>query len=642
MIFDRARARSGALGALRLWICGAGAALAVALAGCSTSTNISNGTPVVTVTSQAAGDFSTYIVGVTLYSLTRSDGYVSYPAGYTAEEFADLTKQVDLTELLNAVGVPTGTYKSAVIGIDYSLAIVYVKGQSTVATVENTSQANPGIVYVTVNLDPSHQLVVNHNQSTPLALDFDLAASNSISGNTVTVRPFVEAVTPSNDTEQVRARGLFVAANTGASNFIEDLRPFEDNIYSTVGALTVNTTPSTFFNINGKIYTGSAGLSAVAGLPSNEPMVEYGTLDGTPAGSNSTITPSFTATQVYAGIVVSNGSYEHVRGIVSAISGGSLTVQGAQYLYYAGYCVSNLCYTYYPTATVTVGSSTQVMKDGTVPASGTNFSTQSISIGSQIDALGLGSTNSSGALTLDATAGLVRLQSTPIWGTLNAGTASSGTLSLLSMGTVDFPAGSFNFAGTGTSSANDATAAAYAVDTTALGGSGTAGDLSATTAGTLLRIDGFPTSFGAAPPDFEAAAVTLGSSQPADLIVEWPNTGATAPFSSQDSTSLALNLSGNDLAEVVVGPQCAESGATGCAAPTALTGTPTINISTATQFAIGNATNGISVFSTSSAFVTQLSSTFNGTTAAHRVVAIGTYDSATNTFTANRVDVALE
>jgi hypothetical protein len=45
MIFDRARAKPGALGAMRLWIFGFGAALAAALAGCSTSTNVNNGTP---------------------------------------------------------------------------------------------------------------------------------------------------------------------------------------------------------------------------------------------------------------------------------------------------------------------------------------------------------------------------------------------------------------------------------------------------------------------------------------------------------------------------------------------------------------------------------------------------------------------
>jgi hypothetical protein len=627
MILDRARARPGAPGALRLWIYGFAAVLAAALAGCSTNTNVSNGTPVVTVTTQAATGFSSYVVGITLYSLTRTDGYVAYPAGYTAEEFADLTQRVDLTELLNAVGIPTGTYTSVVIGIDYSIPIVYLNGSSTAATVENTSGANPGIVYVTVKLDPSHPLVLNLNQSTPFALDFDLAASNTVdsSTNIVTVRPFVEATTTPADTEQVRARGLFVVANTGASNFIEDIRPFEDNVYATVGALTVNTTASTYFNVDGKVYTGAAGLAAVSGLASNTPMEAYGALDGTPPGSSSTITPSFTATQVYAGTVVSNGEYEHVRGIVSAISGDTLSVLGATYLYYEGYCESNLCYTYYPTATVNLSSSTLVTEDGTAPPSGTNFSSQSISVGSQIDAVGLGSTSSSNALTLDATSGLVRLQSTPVWGTLDSGTAGSATLNLLSMGTVDFGVSNFNFAGTGTTSANDATASSYVVDT------GTV-DESATTAGTLLRADGFPTAFGSAPPDFDATAVTAGSSEPADLIVEWSGgSGTTSPFTSYDGTSLVLNLANASVASIVIGPQT-----------TPLSGTPAITISGGVQFAIGDATNGITMFSTPSGFASDLTSTLNGSTSVYRVVAVGSYDSASNTFTASRVDVALE
>ena len=635
MILDRARAKSGALGAMRLWIFGFGAALAAALAGCSTSTHISNGTPVVTVNAQATGDFSTYVVGITVYSLKRSDGYVAYPAGYTAEEFADLTQRVDLSELLNAVGIPTGTYKSVVIGIDYSYPIVYLQGASKAATVQNTSKANPGIVYVTVTLDPSHPLVVSFNQSTPLALDFNVAASNTVdtATNTVTVKPFVEAVSPSNDTQQVRARGLVVATNAGQSSFVQNVRPFEDNVYSTVGALQVNTTATTYYNVDGKAYTGSAGLTAMAALPSNTPIVAQGTLDGTPAGSSSSITPSLTATQVYAGTVVANGQFEHVRGIVSAVSGNTLTVLGATYLYYQGYCsTGNLCYTYYPTATVDLGSSTVVTEDGVIPASGTSFSNQSISVGSQIDAVGLGSTNSSNALTLNATSGLVRLQSTPIWGTLDSGTSSSATLNLYALGTTGFAAGSFNFAGT------NSTAASYVVNTSALG---TAGDESATPAGTVLRVDGIPASFGAAPPDFNATAVTPGTSAPADLIVEWSGSGTKSPFTSQDSTSLVLNLAGSDLAEVVTGPQ-SDCASTATAACTPLTGTPAITISGANQFAIGNATNGVSVFGTSSAFATDLSSALNGSTAVYRIVAVGSYDSASNTFTATRLDVALE
>ena len=633
MILDRARAKPGALGALRLWICGFGAALAAALAGCSTSTHVSNGTPVVTVTSQAAGAFSTYVIGITVYSLKRTDGYVTYPAGYTAEEFADLTQRVDLSELLNAVGIPTGTYTSIVIGIDYSYPLVYLNGGSTAAIVENTSGNNPGIVYVTVKLDPAHPLVVGLNQSTPLALDFDVAAGNTINpaANTVIVKPFVEAVSPSNDTQQIRARGLIVVANSGGSNFVMDLRPFEDNVYSTVGALQANTTASTYYNVDGKVYTGTAGLTALAGLPSNTPVVAYGSLAGSPPGSWSSITPQFTAAQVYAGTVVANGEFEHVRGVVSAVNGNDLTVLGATYLYYQGYCsTGNLCFTYYPTATVKLGTATVVTEDGESPPSG-SFADQSISVGSQIDAVGLGSTSSSNALTLDATSGLVRLQSTPIWGTLDSGTSSSATLNLLAMGTTGFAAGSFTFAGTG------ATAASYSVNTT-----GTSGDESATPAGTLLRIDGFPAGFGTAPPDFNATAVTAGSAVSANLIVEWKtSTGTGTPFISQDSTSLVLNLANTGLAEVVVGPQkdC-PGGATPACTP--LTGAPAIGISGATQFAIGNATNGVSVFSSPSDFATALNSTLNGSTGVFRVVASGSYDAATNTFTATRVDVALE
>jgi len=619
MILDRARARTGAFGAMRLWIYGLVAALA-ALAGCSTSTHVSNGTPVVTVNAQAAQGFSTYTVGISLYSLTRSDGYIAYPAGYTAEEFADLTQRVDLTELLNAVGIPTGTYTSLVVGVDYSIPLVYLNGSSTAATVENSAgTADPGIIYVTVKFDPSHPLVVGFNSSTPLALDFNLAASNEVtaSTNTVVVRPFVEATSPSSDTEPVRARGLIVVANPGQNSFIEDLRPFEDNVYSTVGALTVNTTASTYYNIDGTILTGSAGLAQLNKLASNTPIEAYGSL-----GSMSTITPGFTATQVYAGTVVSNGEYEHVRGVVSAINGDTLTVLGATYLYYEGYCESNLCFTYYPTATITLGSSTVITEDNVnVPAS--SLSAKSISVGSQIDAVGLGTTSSTNALTLDATAGLVRVQSTPIWGTLDSGTSSTATLNLLSLGNTNFAASAFNFANTGS------VASTYQVDTT---GATTGADQSATTAGTLLRVDGFPTPAGTAPPDFTATDVIPGTSEPADLVVEWgKGAGTTAPFTSYDTASLALNLSGADLAEVLVGPQT-----------TTLSGTPAITISAGTQFAIGNSTNGVDMFSTSSAFVSDLGTSLNGSTSVFRVVAVGTYDSATNTFNASRLEVALE
>ncbi|MGH8300155.1 MAG: hypothetical protein ACRET5_01660, partial [Steroidobacteraceae bacterium] len=204
--------------------------------------------------------------------------------------------------------------------------------------------------------------------------------------------------------------------------------------------------------------------------------------------------------------------------------------------------------------------------------------------------------------------------------------AGSATLNLLSLGTTDLPPSDFNFTGTGTASANDAVAASYAVNTGTLDETGTA-------AGTLLRVDGLPTPFGSAPPDFTATAVTPGTSELANLVVEWSSgSGTTAALTPPyNGTSLALDLTNATTAEIVTGPQVSP-----------LTGTPTIAISTGTEFAVGNATNGVSVFSTPSAFASELTSVLVGSTAVFRVVAIGSYDTSTNTFTASRVDVALE
>src|SRR6185437_693277 len=231
-------------------------------------------------------------------------------------------------------------------------------------------------------------------------------------------------------------------------------------------------------------------------------------------------------------------------------------------------------------------------------------------------------------LTLDATQGYVRIQSTPAWGTLVTGTSGAATLNLLALGSL--PASAFNLAQAG------ANATGYSVDTA---GATTGADQSATPTGTLLRADGFPTAFGSGSPAFDAAAVTPAGSEDADLIVEWSSgSGTASPFTSYDSTSLVLNLAKATTAEVVVGPNLAPTGQQS----TSITGTPAITISGGNQFAIGNATNGISVFSTPAAFASDLTSTLNGSTSVYRVVAIGSFDSATNTFTASRVDVALE
>ncbi len=628
MRFDCARAIPGAVGTLRTSICAVGAALAIALGGCSANTQVYNGTPVMLLTGEAAGDFSTYSVGLYTITLTRSDGYVAYVQ--TSDEQVDLTRRTNLTELFNATGVPDGTYKSMTVSLDYSSPIVYLKGQSTPAKVENTSgTANPGVITETVNFDPSNPLVIGLNKSTPLALDIDLAASNSInaSTNTVTVKPFIVATIQPYENNPLRARGQIVLTNASAGSFTENIRPFDDTYYADgdVGALTVNTSSSTYFNINGTTYTGSAGLSAMAALNPGITITAYGTL-----GDLSTITPALNATAVYAGTTVISQGNEALRGVVTARSGNTLTLSGAEYICQEGPCYSNASFNYYPTATVTIGSGTVVSQDG-VAASG--LSTQSVSVGQQVTALGVGSISSSNALSMNANPGQIRLQPTPLWGTLSSGASGSATVNLLEL--ANNAPGAFNFAGTGVTSSEDANAASYTLNTGTF-------DASTLSASTLINAVGIVAPFGAAPPDFTTSAVTNMTTGPSTLIVEWTS-GTTAPFSSAGNSGIVVNLGNTSITSAILrtGPQTVQlSSLSG--SPTIIAGCASGTCSGNSEYAIGNATNGVNVYGGASSFISGLSSTINGTNQVFKLVAIGTYDSSTNTFYTQRMDVALE
>jgi hypothetical protein len=48
------------------------------------------------------------------------------------------------------------------------------------------------------------------------------------------------------------------------------------------------------------------------------------------------------------------------------------------------------------------------------------------------------------------------------------------------------------------------------------------------------------------------------------------------------------------------------------------------------------------VFNTAAAFATQLGTTLNGSTAVHKLVAVGHYNAGTNTFNASRINIALQ
>src|SRR5579862_803424 len=623
----------------RAW-CALLAGAAALLVGCHSSTIFTPGTPVLTMGNTVnTSDFAGYVVNIDGISLTDNNGNVITLLGVS--ETADLVRLTHLSELVEAPAVPAATYVSATVTIDYTYGILspIVNGVPTTATIHDASGALATSYSCVVTFDPAHPLVITNQESTRLQLDVDLAASGSVNTSdsplTVTVQPFITLSVAPSDSTVLRARGLFVTTQGVSSGFYMNLRPFYDEV-SALGALVVNTTDKTYYNVNGVSYTGAAGVTALAGQPVDTPMAAYGTLDNL-----STITPTFNATAVYAGTSLESEIAEYFTGIVSSRSGSTINLRGVTYfpppvLTYPpivnGLAVSTAFYDNVP---VTLASSTVVSEDGVAAA---GLSADSISVGQEITVYGQATldTSTGQPLSLDASSGQVRISSTPIWGTLNSASAGTASLGLLSAGGLGPNA--FNFAGTGTTSANDATPANYLVSTGTL-------NESALAAGTLVQLNGIVTPFGSAPPDFTATSVTPASATVQQVVIEWSNAAeATAPFSSYGSAGIVVNLANTALSPI----RYIRSGPTTVDVDSLPT-SPAFTITTmgATGplvLAVGSEalTTGVSVFNTAAGFATGLHTALNGTNRVFRLVAYGQYDSATNSFIATRIYVALQ
>jgi hypothetical protein len=474
-------------------------------------------------------------------------------------------------------------------------------------------------VTVPVTFDPSHPLVITRNQSVRLQVEFDLLASNQRTDTTtaveVVVQPFAVVTPAPVDATVMRLRGLYVTNETVASGFYMNARPFYD-LLSALGAVIVNTNEKTYFNINGVVYTGSAGLAVIAQQPQNTPLAVYGTL-----GNLSAVTPTFNATEVYFGTSQESQLAYYLTGTITARSSDTITLRGADFVTPLGVT------SYVNSVPVTLGSGTAVYEDGIATP---GLTTADISVGQQITVAGQTVLSSAGTLaSIDATQGFVRLRPTTLWGTQNI----DGTLDLLSLGR--FAPAALNFAGTGISG-HDAAPGAYVVDMSAV----PPGPVIPT--GELLQVQGTVARFGAAPPDFAARTATPGPSSLQTLVVDWGGAGSTAPFSSISSSGLVVKLTDPGLGtthEIRTGPASLDMKTLPASPLITTTGADQTHL----QLAIGSTTlaKGISVYNSAVPFASAVAATFNGTNKIFRLVAYGQYDSASNTFVAARIHVAL-
>jgi hypothetical protein len=385
------------------WLAAAlGGLLLGALAAC-------NGTAVVTLTSTPSTDtFLAYRVGLVSVQLRTSSGGTSVnllPAGTTV----DLAKLVNLSEVIGSSSAKTGTFKEAVVTLDYSSAqIIYDNGttQGVQLTPLGAGGQALGRVSLTLLLDPSNQMSVAAKSSTRLSLNFNLAASNvvNLTAKTVSVMPMMAASSLPIDAKTVRVRGPLGSVSGATSNgtysastassgwYSAGIMPFDFNT-SEGGSLGITPTTGAIYEINGTPSSGSTGLTQLASLSAGTMTEAFGTMTTSTSTSNSLFGTNTNTNTASANETCSDGTTpETVNGVFTCTDGATLESTGAS-------LTSETCSdgttpeTLNGVLTCADGSTLEATNTGTTGTSGTittvSFSATQVLAGSSVQGGGL-------------------------------------------------------------------------------------------------------------------------------------------------------------------------------------------------------------------------------------------------------------
>jgi hypothetical protein len=625
-------------------------AVAIFAAGCHRNNQTSGyGVAWVTLTDQP-GDFSSYIVNVDSITLTRSDNAVVTALG--TPETVDFTKLSDLSELWGTATIPIGTYTSASIILDYTSAVISVMAGGLPQKATVVDSAGKAVTTQTINviLDPAGPLTVPTTYATTsaqrLAIDFNVAAS-TVSINTattpatVTVKPYLTVGVAASDQKLIRVRGPLINSSALQGTYTVYTRPFLDEA-DNLGSLSLFVDANTIYTTNGVVSTGTTGITQLSQSSAGTTMTAaYTTFEPT-------ATPNATAGKFHAKYVIAGSTLEDVytsglEGDVISRTGNSLKVRGSTLQLYTGGTTGTSIYNT-ADATVTLGPATIVTADDTT-LTGLNYN--SVAVGQHIVVRGIYSAPSTGVVDIDATGstatntGSVRLISTHLWGSLVS--SGAGALSMNLQTINNWPVSDFTFTGNGTSTATDPVATAFTVSTGTL-------TVPVTTVGDPLWIDGRVAPFGSAPPAFDATAISSEASVPASLQVQWTSTGTKTPFSVLSAAGSTIDLANTSTAVIRVGPESIALAS--LPASPQFTVVPQTGIASTVpgvflftpRFSYGDPTAaapaGIHVFSAFGTYATDLTTAL-ATTSALQLEARGTYNRATNTFSASSVDVVL-
>lgn len=576
------------------------------ISGCSSNSGTQGDGELVISLTDAEGDFLSYTVDVVSLKITKQNGAEVETLPLTTT--LDFSQYVDVTEFLTAATVPSGIYTGAQITLDYSNANITVQDENGTAISANAVDTNGNPITqltVDISLNGGSEFIIAPGIPAHITLDFDLDASNVVSINnnsaTIVVSPLLIADTILEEPKPHRLRGLLRAVNEIEKTFNVAMRPFRHQL-SRFGNLTAHTNDRTSFEIDGRMYSGDAGLTALSNLSPASAVVVIGEVNN--------IQRQFKAIEVYAGSSVPWGNKDIVSGNVIARSADTLVIRGATIIRTDG------SFSFNDNVTVNLTDDTSVVKQTDT----TNVYTKDdISVGQRITVLG----NLDSRANLNINASHVRMHYTRLSGTV----VSVSPLAVNLQGIDRRRIMLFDFSGTGSDAINNADTNNYEVDSGAL-------SLSNLQNGDPVKVIGFVRSFGQAPEDFSAQTIVDVSRVAAHLAVTYAS-GSVNAVTSISETGIQLNLTeaGNvhhlyragvatNLLDLISMPLIA----------------PKDNGKGLFVIARGIA---LRVYSNYSVFQQALNTVLDGTTAILSVHSHGVYNTDENTLTARNINVRL-
>lgn len=549
----------------------------------------------------AEEDFLTYQVTLNSIELERRDGSRVNVLPVTTE--VDFVQYQELNELLAVMSIPAGRYESVTMNIDYSDADIVIQddaGMSYQADVVDTEGQPITDLDVALQLSDGDTVIITPGRVARLTLDLDLAASNEILSfdpALVEVEPFVMGRAVVDEDREHRVRGLLQLVDESAEAVSLAVRPLRLR-QGGFGEFTFNVNDETSYEIDGTEYNGDDGLTALAGLETDTPVVAYGQHDDQ--------LDQQLASRVIAGTSVAWSGQDVLKGVVRARDGNTLTIGGAVLE------PDNHSAAFLDEIELTVGDETTVtgyrLGDATV---------DQLSVGQKVLALGTFENDQ-----FDAAEGLVRMKLNRIVGQVNAPEPLSLDLGWINRRPVE----RFDFAGTGMSETEDADPANYEVDTGVL-------DTSSLATDEWVQVRGYPTAFGSAPKDFNAVSIINPSLETsvATFISYW-----------SEPVDGGVNVSGNDLvldtteARARLHLRGLPAAVTAAFEVTTLTGDPDHG-----RFALQTGGEGIRIYRHYIDFVTALSAKLSAGHKVHHLSASGSYNDSSTTLTATAIQVRL-